>query len=303
MTSPAGRARRSWRCRSSKPTGRCARCRSASTSCTAPSRHERSAARARARSRAGRSGWLTRAGPRCCASYERRPIGPLRRLALGRAERWIVRRQEADGSWGGIQPPWVYSLMALHLGGYPLEHPVMRRGLEGLERFMVEDEDDARGVGRTAGASRRLEACQSPVWDTALAMIALADAGCPAMTRRWCAPREWLLGEEVTLPGDWAVGRPRPRARRLGVRVRQRQLSRCGRHRRGRACAAPRGRRDEAQPDGRNAASLDADRSGDRAGAALGRGHAERGRRLGRVRRRQHPLAGARAAVPATSAR
>ena len=88
-------------------------------------------ARARARRRAP---WLARLD-RVLRAYERRPIGPLRRLALGRAERWIVRRQEADGSWGGIQPPWVYSLMALHLGGYPLDHPVMRRGLEGLERL------------------------------------------------------------------------------------------------------------------------------------------------------------------------
>jgi squalene-hopene/tetraprenyl-beta-curcumene cyclase len=140
-------------------------------------------------------------------AYERRPIGPLHRLALGRAERWIVRRQEADGSWGGIQPPWVYSLMALHVSGYELEHPVMRRGLEGLGRFMVEDEDDSRGVGAPAGSSRRLEACQSPVWDTALAMIALADAGVagddPAMVRA----AQWLLGEEVTATGDWAVAR------------------------------------------------------------------------------------------------
>ena len=45
--------------------------------------------------------------------YERQPSRPLRRAALARAERWIVERQEADGSWGGIQPPWVYSLMAL----------------------------------------------------------------------------------------------------------------------------------------------------------------------------------------------
>src|SRR5262249_3686384 len=111
--------------------------------------------------------------------YERRPIGRVRRLAVSRAERWIVRRQEADGSWGGIQPPWVYSLMALRLCGYPLAHPVMRRGLEGLDRFMVEDRDDSRGVGAPAGASRRLEACQSPVWDTALAMVALRDAGLP----------------------------------------------------------------------------------------------------------------------------
>jgi squalene-hopene/tetraprenyl-beta-curcumene cyclase len=144
-------------------------------------------------------------------AYERRPIGPLHRLALGRVERWIVRRQEADGSWGGIQPPWVYSLMALHLGGYPLEHPVMRRGLEGLDRFMVEDEDDARGVGagrESRPLSHRLEACQSPVWDTALAMIALADAGVVPDDQAMVRAAEWLLGEEVTQTGDWAVGRP-----------------------------------------------------------------------------------------------
>jgi squalene-hopene/tetraprenyl-beta-curcumene cyclase len=140
--------------------------------------------------------------------YETHPIAPLRRLALGRAERWIVRRQEADGSWGGIQPPWVYSLMALELCGYSLAHPVMQRGLEGLEGFMVEDRDDAHGVGAPAGESRRLEACQSPVWDTALAILALSDAGVagehPAMTRA----AQWLLGEEVRVRGDWSIGRP-----------------------------------------------------------------------------------------------
>jgi squalene-hopene/tetraprenyl-beta-curcumene cyclase len=140
--------------------------------------------------------------------YEAHPIAPLRRLALGRAERWIVRRQEADGSWGGIQPPWVYSLMALDLCGYSLEHPVMRRGIEGLDGFMIEDRDDSNGVGAPAGESRRLEACQSPVWDTALAMLALSDAGVsaehPAMTRA----AQWLLGEEVRVRGDWAIARP-----------------------------------------------------------------------------------------------
>jgi squalene-hopene/tetraprenyl-beta-curcumene cyclase len=154
-----------------------------------------------------RARWLSTLD-RALRAYERHPLPPLRRLALGRAERWIVRRQEADGSWGGIQPPWVYSLIALHLGGYALEHPVMRRGLEGLDAFMVEDEDDSRVVGAPAGASRRLEACQSPVWDTALAMIALSDAGVerhhPAMGRA----ARWLLAEEVTVSGDWAVARP-----------------------------------------------------------------------------------------------
>jgi squalene-hopene/tetraprenyl-beta-curcumene cyclase len=154
-----------------------------------------------------RSAWLARLD-RVLRAYERRPLRPLRRLAAARAERWIVRRQEGDGSWGGIQPPWVYSLMALHLNGYPLDHPVMRRGLEGLERFMVEDEDDARGVGAPAGPSRRLEACQSPVWDTALSLIALRDAGLAADDPAIVRAAEWLLGEEVEVRGDWAVAKP-----------------------------------------------------------------------------------------------
>ena len=148
------------------------------------------------------------ARPRRCASTSASRCGRCGALALARAERWIVRRQEADGSWGGIQPPWVYSLIALHLCGYPLDHPVMRRGLEGIDRFMVEDRDDRRGVGAPAGASRRLEACQSPVWDTALALIALSDAGLAADHPALVRAAEWLLGEEVTVRGDWSVARP-----------------------------------------------------------------------------------------------
>jgi squalene-hopene/tetraprenyl-beta-curcumene cyclase len=134
---------------------------------------------------------------RAARVYNRRPLRGLRERALARAERWIVARQEADGSWGGIQPPWVYSLMALHLRGYALDHPVMRAGLEGLDRFLIED-----------GETRRLEACQSPVWDTALAIIALSDAGVDAADPALVRAAGWLLDEEVQVRGDWAVRRP-----------------------------------------------------------------------------------------------
>jgi squalene-hopene/tetraprenyl-beta-curcumene cyclase len=121
----------------------------------------------------------------------------LREAALAAAERWIVRRQEADGSWGGIQPPWVYSMMALSLRGYPMDHPVMVKGFEGLEAFTIRDEK-----------GRRLEACQSPVWDTALAVVGLADAGIDAADERVGRAARFVVGEEVRLRGDWAVRRP-----------------------------------------------------------------------------------------------
>jgi squalene-hopene/tetraprenyl-beta-curcumene cyclase len=125
----------------------------------------------------------------------------LRTAAYRRCADWIIARQERDGCWGGIQPPWVYSLLALHLLGYGLEHPVIVRGLAGLDRFtIIEDAPD--------GKMRRLEACQSPVWDTVLAMVALADAGLPADHKALQAAARWVLAEEIRGPGDWQVQRP-----------------------------------------------------------------------------------------------
>jgi squalene-hopene/tetraprenyl-beta-curcumene cyclase len=134
--------------------------------------------------------------------YERHPVGPLRRLAVRRAVRWVLDRQEADGSWGGIQPPWVYSLLALVLTGHALDSPPVARGLAGLDGFLVRERTPE-------GAVRRLEACQSPVWDTALAVIALRDAGVPPADETLTRAADWLLGEEIDVRGDWAVRRPR----------------------------------------------------------------------------------------------
>ncbi|MFC9952688.1 squalene--hopene cyclase, partial [Streptomyces prasinus] len=122
----------------------------------------------------------------------------LRRAAMNTAARWIIERQENDGCWGGIQPPAVYSVIALHLLGYDLNHPVMRAGLRSLDRFAVWREDGARMI----------EACQSPVWDTCLATIALADAGLPADHPQLVRAADWMLGEQVVRPGDWSVRRP-----------------------------------------------------------------------------------------------
>lgn len=122
----------------------------------------------------------------------------VRAAAMRTAAQWIVERQENDGCWGGIQPPAVYSVIALHLLGYDLDHPVMRAGLESLDRFAVWRED----------GSRMIEACQSPVWDTCLATIALADAGLPPDHPALVKAADWMLAEEIGKSGDWAVRRP-----------------------------------------------------------------------------------------------
>jgi squalene-hopene/tetraprenyl-beta-curcumene cyclase len=87
--------------------------------------------------------------------------------------------------------------MALHLEGFPLESGPLRKGLDGLEGFMIYEGDE-----------RRMEACQSPVWDTALALVALGDAGIEPTHPAIESGARWLLAEEVRVRGDWSVRRP-----------------------------------------------------------------------------------------------
>jgi squalene-hopene/tetraprenyl-beta-curcumene cyclase len=133
--------------------------------------------------------------------YQRSPVKPFRKLAMRQAIEWIVAHQEADGGWGGIQPPWVYSIIALHLMGYQFDHPVMAKAIAGLEGFMVREQTDD-------GPVRWLEACQSPVWDTCLAVTGLLDAGVPADDPVVAKAVDWMVGEEITVTGDWSVRRP-----------------------------------------------------------------------------------------------
>ncbi|TML73663.1 MAG: squalene--hopene cyclase [Actinobacteria bacterium] len=123
--------------------------------------------------------------------------GRRRREALGVAERWVRVRQEADGSWGGIQPPWVWSILMLAALGNSWEDQTLRRAVEGWDGFTIDEGDRLRP-----------EACQSPVWDTALAVLALRAAGVPADDERLQAAGRWLLREEVRVRGDWAIRAP-----------------------------------------------------------------------------------------------
>jgi squalene-hopene/tetraprenyl-beta-curcumene cyclase len=126
----------------------------------------------------------------------RRP-NALRRRAQQRAEQWIRARQEADGSWGGIQPPWVWGIIALKALGGDEHDETLRKAVLGWDGFMVHDGDRLRP-----------EACQSPVWDTALAVLALRACGVPADHPQLVKAGAYLLREEVAVTGDWAIRRP-----------------------------------------------------------------------------------------------
>jgi squalene-hopene/tetraprenyl-beta-curcumene cyclase len=140
---------------------------------------------------------LSEIGGRRSAPSPRQRHTRLRRRAIGVAERWVRERQEVDGSWGGIQPPWVWSLVMLAALGHGFEDETFARAFAGWRRFLIRDGDRLRP-----------EACQSPVWDTALAVLALRAAGVPADDARLQAAGKWLLREEVTARGDWSIRLP-----------------------------------------------------------------------------------------------
>lgn len=123
-------------------------------------------------------------------------LTPFRERTVRHVVDWIVDHQDDDGVWGGIQPPWIYGLMALHVEGYAHDHPVMAKGLGALE--------DPRWSYEKGGATY-VHASVSPVWDTVLSLLAVQDC---EKTREHGESVEravdWLLSQEVRTHGDWS---------------------------------------------------------------------------------------------------
>jgi squalene-hopene/tetraprenyl-beta-curcumene cyclase len=125
--------------------------------------------------------------------YQAIGFTPGREIAINACLEWVIRHQDADGAWGGIQPPWIYSLMALNVEGYPLSHPVISQGLAALDAHWAYER----------GGTLHVQASESPVWDTLLALLAMQDCD-REMTRGMHRALQWILDNEVTYRGDWA---------------------------------------------------------------------------------------------------
>ena len=125
-------------------------------------------------------------------------LAPFRKIAVEKAAAWMRERfQDSDGL-GAIFPPMIYTVVALRCLGVADNAPEMRWALKQLDDLMIEED-----------GAIRLQPCFSPVWDTALALNALADAG--VTTETDAAPQaavEWLLAREVRRRGDWSVTNP-----------------------------------------------------------------------------------------------
>lgn len=113
------------------------------------------------------------------------------------AEQWILDRLRKSDGLGAIFPPIVWTLIALRCLGYADDHPAVQQQFVELEKLYLWD-----------GDRLRLQPCLSPVWDTAISLIALRDAGVSRQHPAIQGALNWLLSKEVREPGDWSRRHP-----------------------------------------------------------------------------------------------
>ena len=129
--------------------------------------------------------------------YERLAWKPFRKLALGRAKKWMLERLERSEGLGTIYPAMMNSIFALLALGRSANDALTAREIGFLEQYEIEDE---MGI--------RVQPCISPVWDTAIAMVSLEEAGLDPAHPKLIAAERWLLANQVLGPGDWQVKNP-----------------------------------------------------------------------------------------------
>ncbi len=121
----------------------------------------------------------------------------LRRVALRRAESWVVERLNGECGLGAIFPAMVNANEALALLGYAYEHPYREQCRRALHGLLVEE-----------GERAWCQPCTSPVWDTVLATLALQeDVGADQKSIRRAL--DWLVPLQILdAPADWQEDHP-----------------------------------------------------------------------------------------------
>lgn len=127
---------------------------------------------------------------------------PMRRRALEEAERWMVERiGEGSDGLAAVFPAMLNSLIALRVLGYSPSNPIYEKAARDFAGLFVDDPEDFR-----------IQPCLSPVWDTSINIIALAESGLPADHPALEKAATWLVEKEVRLRGDWTINNRHPEA-------------------------------------------------------------------------------------------
>ncbi len=129
--------------------------------------------------------------------YEQCPLQFLRDRAMRESEKWLLEHLDNSEGLGAIFPPMVYILIVFRALGYPEDHPRVVAGHKHLKDFYIRE-----------GNTIRLQPCVSPVWDTGIALHALAAAEISESSREASKATDWLLSKECLEASDWRKNCP-----------------------------------------------------------------------------------------------
>jgi len=122
----------------------------------------------------------------------------MRERATRRAESWMLERLNGEDGLGAIFPAMVNALEAMVILGYAADDPRRVTAKRALQKLLVE--------GPT---SAYCQPCVSPIWDTALASLAMQEAGDTTSSDASIRALDWLLARQLLdEPADWQVKRP-----------------------------------------------------------------------------------------------
>ena len=122
----------------------------------------------------------------------------MRKAAMRRAEAWVLERLNGEDGLGAIFPAMVNALEMMVLLGYPADDPRRVTARRAIDKLLV--------MGRE---SAYCQPCVSPVWDTALAALAMQEAGDEAAIRASVRALDWLVPRQLLEEaGDWRASRP-----------------------------------------------------------------------------------------------
>jgi squalene-hopene/tetraprenyl-beta-curcumene cyclase len=122
----------------------------------------------------------------------------VRGRALDRATHWIGERVVGEDGLGAIFPAMVNAHEALAAVGLPENDHRRISAREALKRLPVLSGDQAY-----------VQPCVSPVWDTALAVLAAQDAADIGSDEVIIKSLDWLADKQLSdEPGDWRDARP-----------------------------------------------------------------------------------------------
>src|SRR5256714_1598038 len=129
-------------------------------------------------------------------------IRPTRKRALEEAERWMLERiGEGSDGLAAVYPAMLNCMIALRVLGYSKDHLIYKKAAKDFAGLFVDDPQDFR-----------IQPCLSPIWDTAINLIALAESGLPADDPALRRAAKWLLDKEVRMRGDWRYNNSHPEA-------------------------------------------------------------------------------------------